>query len=112
MSRGVASGYGSGTGTTTFMSQSEGETDNDTDATGGRSMTSRRSRKSAVSEEKLPRLAETLGLCYLGILLLRLPTSMGELYQWATRDELIYTRAVSSISTQVFAYIRIDLILR
>jgi len=89
------SGYGSTIGTTLFSSQSEGETDYDTDATGGRSLSSRRSKRSNVSEEKLPRLVETLGLCYLGILLLRLPTSLGEVYQWATRDEMIYTRAVS-----------------
>lgn len=90
------SGYGSSfTGTMMFSSQSEGETDHDTDATGARSMASRRSRKSIVSEDKLPRLVEMLGLCYLGMLLLRLPTSLGELYKWATRGELIYTRAVS-----------------
>jgi RNA polymerase I-specific transcription initiation factor RRN7 len=90
------SGYGSGTETMMmFSSQGEGDTGNDTDATDGRSLTSRRSRTRVVSVDKLPRLTETLGLCYLGILLLRLPTSLGEIYKWVTRDEMVYTRAVS-----------------
>ncbi len=88
------SGYGSTIETILFSSQSEAETDFDTDATGGRSLSSRRSKRSNVSEEKLPRLVETLGLCYLGILLLRLPTSLGEVYKWAIRDEMVYIRAV------------------
>jgi RNA polymerase I-specific transcription initiation factor RRN7 len=87
-------GYGSGTGTMMFSSTSEGE-NTDTDGTGGKSMGSRRSRKSAVSKERLPRLIETLGLCYLGILLLRLPTSLGEFYKWAACEEIMYARAVS-----------------
>jgi RNA polymerase I-specific transcription initiation factor RRN7 len=83
------------TGTMMFSSQSEGETDNDTDATGARSMASRRSRKSIVTEDKLPKLVEMLGLCYLGMLLLRLPTGFGELCKWAMRGEMIYARGVS-----------------
>jgi RNA polymerase I-specific transcription initiation factor RRN7 len=87
------SGYGSGTGTMGFSSTSEG--DSDTDGTGVKSFGSRRSRKSAVEEERLPRLIETLGLCYLGILLLRLSTSLGEVYKWVAKEEIIYIRAVS-----------------
>ena len=87
-------GYGSGTGTMLFSSTSEGGA-TDSDATGGKSLGSRRSRKSVAAEEKLPRLIETLGLCYLGTLLLRLPTSLGEFYKWATHEEIVYTRAVS-----------------
>jgi RNA polymerase I-specific transcription initiation factor RRN7 len=95
---GRESGYGSGTGTMMFSSTSEGE-NTDTDGTGGKSLSSRRSRKSAVSEERLPRLIETLGLCYLGTLLLRLPTSLGEFYKWVTREEMIYSRAVGKIES-------------
>lgn len=91
-------GYGSGTGTTMFSSASEGGT-TDSDATGGKSLGSRRSRKSVAAEERLPRLVETLGLCFLGTLLLRLPTSLGEFYKWATHDEMVYTRAVSILYT-------------
>jgi len=81
-------------GSTMFSSQSEGDA-TDTDATGAKSMSSRRSRRSIVDKEKLPKLIETLGLCYLGMLLLRLPVSLGGIYQWAVKGEIVYTRAVS-----------------
>lgn len=54
-------------------------------------------RKTDIIKSKLPTLMEMLGLCYLGIILLRLPTSLGELYKWVIRDEIIYTRAVSTL---------------
>lgn len=82
-------GYRSGT--TGFSSTSEGEnTESD-----GISLTSRRSRRSDRAKDRLPKLIETLALCYLGILLLRLPTSLGEVYKWAAEEEIIFTRAVS-----------------
>jgi RNA polymerase I-specific transcription initiation factor RRN7 len=89
------SGYGSGTGT--MMFSSTGESDNtDTDGTGFKSLGSRSTRRSVkVRGEKLPKLIETLGLCYLGMLLLKLPTSLGEIVKWATREEIVYARAVS-----------------
>ncbi|CZR62368.1 related to polymerase I core factor (CF) subunit [Phialocephala subalpina] len=70
-------------------STSEGE--NDTDGTrGSKSLASSRSRRSAANgEERLPKLVETMGLCYLGMVLMRLNTSLGEVYKWATRDEII-----------------------
>jgi RNA polymerase I-specific transcription initiation factor RRN7 len=74
-----------------FSSMSEGEnTDSD-----GKSMISSRSRRSELGKEKTPKLIETLALCYLGTLLVRLPTSIGEIVKWASRDEIVYTRAVS-----------------
>jgi RNA polymerase I-specific transcription initiation factor RRN7 len=83
-------GYGSASGTL-FSSQSEGEhTDND-----AKSVSSRRSRRSIAGEERLPKLIETLGLCYLGAVLLRLPASLGDFFRWAAEEETIYTRAVS-----------------
>lgn len=83
---------------TEFGSTTEGD-DTDTDGTGYRSTASTvMSRKRASRAKKnLPKLIETLGFCYLGMLLLRLPTSLGEIYKWATRDEIIYTRAVSEV---------------
>ncbi|TGO24549.1 hypothetical protein BPAE_0100g00170 [Botrytis paeoniae] len=83
---------------TEFGSTTEGD-DTDTDGTGYRSTASTvMSRKRASRAKKnLPKLIETLGFCYLGILLLRLPTSLGEIYKWATRDEIIYTRAIREI---------------
>jgi RNA polymerase I-specific transcription initiation factor RRN7 len=87
-----------------FSSTSEGNSD--TDGTGVKSFGSRRSRKSAVEEERLPKLIETLGLCYLGILLLRLPTSLGEVYKWAAKEEIICIRAVSMAFVHVSIYPR------
>jgi RNA polymerase I-specific transcription initiation factor RRN7 len=89
-------GYGSGRGTLGFSSQSEGE-NSDTD--GATSRSSRWSKKSGgiAKEGKLPRLLETLALCYLGILLLRLPTSLGEIYKWVATDDMAYNRAVSNV---------------
>jgi len=84
----------SGYGSTMFSSQSEGE-NTGTDGTGVRSMSSRRSKGSVVGKEKLPKLIEMLGLCYLGMVLLRLPVSLGEIYKWAVKEDMIYTRAVS-----------------
>lgn len=82
--------YDSGTGTIGFDS-----TDGETDTDGGMSMASRRSRRSVNRRKgRLPRLIETLGLCYLGILLMRLPTSLGEIYAWASKEEIVFSRAV------------------
>ena len=39
-------------------------------------------RKWKTSEEGMPTLIETLGLCYLGMILLRLPISIGDLHRY------------------------------
>ncbi|PQE33260.1 hypothetical protein CJF32_00003798 [Rutstroemia sp. NJR-2017a WRK4] len=80
---------------TEFGSTTEGET-TDTDATGWKSLASSiMSRKRAERTKKLlPKLVETLAFNYLGVLLLRLPISLGVIIRWATRDEMLYTRAV------------------
>lgn len=84
-------GYRSG-GTLGFSSTSEGE---NTDTDGGMSRSSRWSRRSGgKGREMLPKLIETLALCYLGMVLLRLPVSLGEIFKWVTTDEMIFTRAV------------------
>lgn len=85
---------------TEFGSMTEGD-DTDTDGTGYQSTASTiMSRKRAARMQKnLPKLIETLGFCYFGILLLRLPTSLGDIFKWATRDEIMYTRAVSEVSS-------------
>ncbi len=75
-----------------FSSQSEGET-SATEATDAKSLSSKRSRVGMV--ERMPGLRETLAFCYLGLLTLRLPVSLGEFWKWATRDEIVFTRAVS-----------------
>ena len=98
--RDEASGYSSGTSTMMYSSVSEGG-NSDTDGSGFRSTSSRRSRrsrKSVTSDEDLPKLIESLALCYLGMVLMRLPASLGELYKWVIEDELVYNRAVSNQS--------------
>ena len=114
--RSVGGGYSSGTGTQVggYSSMSEGETSGGwgTDGSaGGRSLGSRRSGESGsrrsgkaggdAMKDKLPKLGETLGLLYLGCLLLRLPLSLGELVKWVKRDEIVYNRAVSLFSLEL-----------
>lgn len=43
----------------------------------------------------MPRMPHTLALCYLGCLLLRIPTRIGELVRWANNGNIPYKRAVS-----------------
>ncbi|KAI6780439.1 uncharacterized protein J7T54_007288 [Emericellopsis cladophorae] len=40
----------------------------------------------------MPRMVDTLGLCYLGCLLLRIPTRIGEIFQWANGGNIPYKR--------------------
>ncbi|PBP26167.1 RNA polymerase I specific transcription initiation factor Rrn7 [Diplocarpon rosae] len=93
--RSDTNGYGAGTGTMMFSSASEGENVG-TDGTG-----SKRSRKGAVSDEKLPRLIETLGICYLGMLLLKLPVSLGQVYRWAAEGQIIFSRAIKHVPREM-----------
>ncbi|KAH7314046.1 RNA polymerase I-specific transcription initiation factor-like protein rrn7 [Rhexocercosporidium sp. MPI-PUGE-AT-0058] len=99
-SRDDRSTHGSGTGTMIFSSASEGD-NTDTDGTTHRSVASRRSRKSIMKEEKLPRLIETLALCYLGTLLLKVPVSVGDFYRWAVQDRIMYNRAIKEIPKEM-----------
>lgn len=43
----------------------------------------------------LPKLSDTLGLCYIGCCLLRVPTRLGELIKWVHAGSLPYNRVVS-----------------
>lgn len=86
-------GFGSGVSVVGFSDTSDGETGSD--ATGGRSLWGGRNRSVVGRKEKLPKLIETLALCYLGILFMRLPTSLGEIFKWASMEEMAFTRAVS-----------------
>lgn len=74
-----------------FSSQSEGET-SATEATDAKSLSSKRSRVGMT--ERMPGLRETLAFCYLGLLILRIPVGLGEVWKWATRDEIVFSRAV------------------
>jgi RNA polymerase I-specific transcription initiation factor RRN7 len=44
----------------------------------------------------LPRLQDSLVLCYLGCLLLRLPIRIGDICKWASDEDMPYRRAVGS----------------
>lgn len=46
-------------------------------------------REYKVEGKAMPTLIETLGLCYLGMVLLRSPISMGDLYRYVKRDSLL-----------------------
>lgn len=87
-------GYSSGTGTSGFSSASEGE-DRGLDAAERKSWTVRRLKRVVRASNKLPKLIETLVFCYLGILLLRLPVTLGDVLTWARTQEMAYFRAVS-----------------
>ncbi|KAH9204453.1 hypothetical protein DL95DRAFT_471482 [Leptodontidium sp. 2 PMI_412] len=100
ISRDEKSAYGSGTGTMMFSSASEGD-NTDTDGVTHRSIGSRRSKKSAVTEEKLPRLIETLALCYLGTLLLKMPVTVEDFHRWALQDRITYNRAIKEVPKEM-----------
>ncbi|KUL88545.1 hypothetical protein ZTR_05370 [Talaromyces verruculosus] len=48
-----------------------------------------------------PLLKETLGLCYLACLLLRLPVSIGDIYKYAIRNEIPFVKALKSIPQEM-----------
>jgi RNA polymerase I-specific transcription initiation factor RRN7 len=70
-----------------FSSQSEGETDTD-----GEPILSKGRKKDAT-----PKLLEALALCYLGIVLLRLPYTIGDITEWASKGEMPYYRAIQEV---------------
>ena len=47
-----------------------------------------------ISSWPMPRMVETLSLCYLGCLLLRIPTRIGEFVRWANSGNIPYQRVV------------------
>jgi len=53
------------------------------------------------SQWPMPNLNDTLALCYLGCLLLRIPTTIGELCLWANTGRIAYKRSVSCILEKV-----------
>jgi RNA polymerase I-specific transcription initiation factor RRN7 len=77
-----------------LSSASDRETESD--ATMSASESGRRKRKRGrIRANGLPKLIDTLGLCYLGMVMLRLPVSLGDLQRWAEKEEIIFLRAVS-----------------
>ena len=56
------------------------------------------------------KLIDTLGLCYLAMVLLRIPVSVGQLHRWAEREEIVYIRAVCIASLQNITYLLTEII--
>ena len=50
-----------------------------------------------IRRASMPTLLETLGLCYLAIITLRLPVSMGDVHRWAVREDIPYFRAIRCV---------------
>ncbi|KFY28860.1 hypothetical protein V493_02711 [Pseudogymnoascus sp. VKM F-4281 (FW-2241)] len=84
-----------------FSSTSEGETEGEDDV--GMEM-SRRHRKMA-REKGLPKLIESLALCYMAILLLRLPVSVGDIQKWAEQHEIPYFRVIRDIPADMKSHL-------
>lgn len=78
------------------FSSTEEWTATDTDGGSVATMSIRRRKRLKMGKE-YPRLVETLALCYLGMVLMRLPTSIGDIQGWAEREEVVYIRAVSNL---------------
>ncbi|KAK4544621.1 hypothetical protein LTR36_004193 [Oleoguttula mirabilis] len=73
-----------------FSSQSEGET--------SASETSHRSRRrSRARTDGSPNMLEMLCLCYTGVLLLREPVTVADMYAWVSNGELLYYRAAKEV---------------
>lgn len=98
---GLSDGESSFGGTNVGFSSTSGEEmgSDATGSTGGLEMGKRR--KKAARHSGLPKLMESLGLCYLGVMLLRLPVSLGQMQRWAEKEEIVYVRAVSLCSPLV-----------
>lgn len=88
-----------------FSSQSDWETtETDTDGMESSRVTNRRSRKT-VRHEGMPKLIDSLALCYLGTLLMRLPVTLGEFQRWTEQEDLIFVRAVCFVLLDIQYYL-------
>jgi RNA polymerase I-specific transcription initiation factor RRN7 len=77
-----------------FSSQSEGGESSDVDLSDA--TTAATWAPDARRRWKLPKLIDTLALCYLGSLVRRLPVTTGDFHSWAQRGELEFLAAVCS----------------
>jgi RNA polymerase I-specific transcription initiation factor RRN7 len=87
---------GGGSETVGFSSQSDWEATG-TDTDDFNSTGEGRKNKRKVRLEGIPRLIDSLAICYLGTLLMRLPVTLGEFHHWAEQEDIIFVRAVSFI---------------
>ncbi|PNP47230.1 hypothetical protein TGAMA5MH_01045 [Trichoderma gamsii] len=49
----------------------------------------------------LPRVPDTLAICYLGCVLLRIPTHLGEIIRWANNGSLLYKKCYHSLPQEM-----------
>lgn len=66
----------------------------------------RRRRKIPKASDR-PRLIASVGLCYLGLMLLRVVVSLGDMHRWIVEEKLIYLRAIDHIPAEMRS--RLDL---
>ena len=45
-------------------------------------------------DKAMPSLVDSLGICYMGMMLLRLPIGIGEFHRWATQGDIPFIRAI------------------
>ena len=50
-------------------------------------------------DQAMPSLIDSLGLCYLAMILLRLPVGIGDLHRWAMREDISFIRAIRFVPT-------------
>lgn len=76
-----------------FSSQSESEA-----TTASRSTRrSRHRREKEKVQEDSPKLVETLALCYIGLLFLRLPVTVADIHRWTNDGQLLYYRTAREV---------------
>jgi RNA polymerase I-specific transcription initiation factor RRN7 len=83
-------GDGASTG---FSSTSEGETE----VEDGVGIEMRRRLKKLARAKGLPKLIETLAMCYSAVLLMRLPVTVGDMFAWVGQPGFPYLRAAKEI---------------
>lgn len=94
---------GASSGTELFSSQAGSESDASTATT--RTTASRGTSWTSEPGQNwnLPGLSHTLALCYLGCLTLRLPVRVGQVYNWAKDDRLLYLGAFDALPPEMTA---------
>ncbi|QDS70646.1 hypothetical protein FKW77_000904 [Venturia effusa] len=55
----------------------------------------------AVRSVSTPSLVQSLALCYMGIWLLRLPITLGDLIRWVRQGELLYFKAIKEVPREM-----------
>jgi RNA polymerase I-specific transcription initiation factor RRN7 len=96
---------GGGSSATGWSSQSEYlyTSDEESRASTIRSNTSRihRRRRKVPKASDRPKLIVSVGLCYLGLVLLRVAISLGDLHRWVEEQGLVYLRAISEVPAKM-----------